>query len=111
MHNPSLAVWILLDNHIDLHLTKPVDVGQLLHLLGRFRSVISPTAERSSRSRDTEGKVRSVAFSTNGKRIVSGSEDDTVKVWDAANGQEVITIRGHKLRVTSGDQRRRQSRR
>ena len=31
------------------------------------------------------GSVRSVAFSPDGKTIVSGSADETLKVWDAAN--------------------------
>ena len=33
--------------------------------------------------------VSSVAYSPDGKHIVSGSEDCTVKVWDAATGKEV----------------------
>ena len=33
--------------------------------------------------------VRSVAYSPDGKHIVSGSKDKTVKIWDAATGQEV----------------------
>ena len=32
------------------------------------------------------GSVRSVAFSPDGKTIVSGSNDKTIKVWDAGVG-------------------------
>ena len=33
--------------------------------------------------------VRSVAYSPDGKHIVSGSDDKTVKVWDSQTGKEV----------------------
>jgi len=33
--------------------------------------------------------VKSVAYSPDGKHLVSGSNDNTVKVWDVAMGQEV----------------------
>jgi WD40 repeat protein len=33
--------------------------------------------------------VTSVAYSPDGKHIVSGSYDNTVKIWDAATGEEV----------------------
>ena len=33
--------------------------------------------------------VWSVSFSLNGKRIVSGSSDKLVKIWDAETGAEV----------------------
>jgi len=33
--------------------------------------------------------VRSVGFSPNGKRVVSGSEDNLVKIWDTETGVEV----------------------
>jgi WD40 repeat protein/serine/threonine protein kinase len=36
--------------------------------------------------------VHSIALSPDGKRIVSGSSDKTIKVWDAATGAELITI-------------------
>ena len=41
------------------------------------------------------GPVSSVAFSPDGRRIVSGSGDKTLKVWDAATGQETLTLKGH----------------
>ena len=35
------------------------------------------------------GAVLSVAFSLDGKRVVSGSADNCVHIWDAATGAEV----------------------
>ncbi|HUT45541.1 MAG TPA: protein kinase, partial [Sedimentisphaerales bacterium] len=46
-------------------------------------------------------RVYSVAISPDGKRIFSGSKDDTIKVWDAATGNELMTFRGHKSSVNS----------
>jgi WD40 repeat protein/serine/threonine protein kinase len=47
------------------------------------------------------GAVRSVGFSADGKMIVSGSHDNTVKVWDADSGRAVNTLRGHDSWVRS----------
>jgi WD40 repeat protein len=46
-------------------------------------------------------QVNSVAFSPDGKRLASGCWDGTVKLWDAATGQEIHTFRGHGHYVTS----------
>ena len=46
-------------------------------------------------------QVNSVACSADGTRIVSGSGDSTVKVWDAGSGEEILTLRGHAGPVTS----------
>jgi WD40 repeat protein len=45
--------------------------------------------------------VNSVSFSPDGKRIVSGSDDDTLKVWDAQTGQQTLTLKGHSDSVMS----------
>ena len=42
-----------------------------------------------------------VAFGADGSRIVSGSADDTVKVWDARGGAALLTLRGGMEKVTS----------
>jgi WD40 repeat protein/serine/threonine protein kinase len=47
------------------------------------------------------GEVTSVAFSPDGRRIVTGSFDRTAKVWDAGTGRELLTLRGHERWVTS----------
>ena len=46
-------------------------------------------------------RLRTVAFSPDGKRIASGSHDKTIKVWDVETGEELRTIRGHAAEVMS----------
>jgi WD40 repeat protein len=45
------------------------------------------------------GPVRSVAYAPGGKVLATGSEDGTVKLWDAAAGKERTTLTGHKGKV------------
>jgi len=47
------------------------------------------------------GWVTSVAFSPDGKQVVSGSYDQTVRLWDAATGAPLQTLEGHTDWVTS----------
>jgi WD40 repeat protein/serine/threonine protein kinase len=45
--------------------------------------------------------VRSVAFSPDGQRIVTGSNDATAKVWEAASGRELLRLKGHTSWIRS----------
>jgi WD40 repeat protein len=39
--------------------------------------------------------VRAVAVTADGKRVISGSSDKTVKVWNLETGEEQLTLSGH----------------
>jgi WD40 repeat protein len=45
--------------------------------------------------------VTSVAFSPDGKQVVSGSNNRTVRLWDAVTGAALQTLKGHTNTVTS----------
>lgn len=41
------------------------------------------------------GHVLALAFSTDGKRLLTGSEDNSARVWDVATGREIRPLEGH----------------
>ena len=46
--------------------------------------------------------IRSLAFSPGGSKIISGSEDKTVQVWDASSGIEILPpLQGHDGCISS----------
>jgi len=47
------------------------------------------------------GGVRSVRFSRDGKLLLSGGDDNTVRVWDVATRKPLKTLRGHGGQVWS----------
>ncbi len=51
--------------------------------------------------RGHDNAVSSVAFDRDGRRIVSGARDGTVRVWDAYSGAELACLFGHDNAVSS----------
>jgi hypothetical protein len=48
-----------------------------------------------------EGGVKAVAYSPDGKYLLSGGEDQTLRLWDVARGKEARIFTGHRDAVTS----------
>ena len=56
------------------------------------------TVKKNKLPRDLNGHSSSVhacAISPDGKFIVSGSSDNTIKIWDAAKAECILTLQGH----------------
>lgn len=51
--------------------------------------------------RGHESGVNAVVISSDGRFIASGSDDATVRIWEASSGKELACFRGHRRGVTS----------
>ena len=63
--------------------------------------VFDPKTYKENFYIDKSSRVNSVAISSDGKTIVSGSYDNSVKIWERASGELLKTLEGHKGWVTS----------
>jgi WD40 repeat protein/serine/threonine protein kinase len=49
------------------------------------------------RIRAHDGYLSSLEFNRDGRRILTASYDETIRLWDATTGEEVITLQGHRV--------------
>jgi WD40 repeat protein len=58
------------------------------------------TGQQKLTTKAHSGRVVTLAFSADGQRLASGSDDRTVKVWDTAHGHELLMLNRHTEPVT-----------
>ncbi len=56
---------------------------------------------QSVRTLSEKGAVRCLAYTPDGHRLITGSDDHTIRVWNADTGQPLFNITGHSSAVRS----------
>src|SRR5262249_18495367 len=47
------------------------------------------------------GEINSVAYSPDGTTVLTGSQDNTARLWDVKTGQQLHILQGHTGYITS----------
>ena len=98
--DPGVAAWAA-------GLTDRTDVPPSYWLAPVIRAVTTPVNPLKQIFTGHTGQVRTVAVSGDGTRVVSGSDDSTVRVSDPATGRQDTTLTGHtdwvRATAVSGD--------
>ena len=65
-------------------------------------ALVSATSEYRERVRlEVPNAVRYAAFSPDGKRVITASEDNKAHIWDADTGEHLTSLMGHDKAVWS----------
>ncbi|MDP8962698.1 MAG: hypothetical protein M3O33_01685 [Cyanobacteriota bacterium] len=79
---------------------RSVDLPTRVRVANALRQAVYEVRERN-RLEGHDSRVYSVSFSPDGKTLASGSDDNTIKLWDVATGKPITTLTGHTSRVNS----------
>ncbi len=66
---------------------------------GKVRLWHLETGSQISEGQLHSGPINVIAFTKNGRSLITGSYDRTIKVWDVASGQLRYSLRGHGERI------------
>ncbi|NCQ97801.1 MAG: hypothetical protein GPJ11_00005, partial [Microcystis aeruginosa L211-101] len=98
----------LLNEHKNLEaFVEAIKAGKILQKQQTYNKEVTNALQellnKSERNRleGHDSLVNSVNFSPDGKTLVSGSWDKTIKLWNVETGQEIRTLKGHDNYVTS----------
>jgi hypothetical protein len=99
----------LLNEHKNLEaFVEAIKAGKILQKQQTYNKEVTNALQellnRKSERNRLEGHysvVNSVNFSPDGKTLVSGSDDNTIKLWNVETGQEIRTLKGHDNSVYS----------
>ncbi|MCA2859822.1 MULTISPECIES: hypothetical protein [unclassified Microcystis] len=99
----------LLNEHKNLEaFVEAIKAGKILQKQQTYNKEVTNALQellnRKSERNRLEGhdnSVLSVNFSPDGKTLVSGSDDKTIKLWNVETGQEIRTLKGHDSSVWS----------
>jgi WD40 repeat protein/transcriptional regulator with XRE-family HTH domain len=86
--DPELSILLALKAESKVHTPEAENALHRSILASRVQLVLHHDAE-----------VWNVIFSPDGKQVATASQDKTAKIWDAATGKLLITLRGHRESV------------
>jgi WD40 repeat protein len=86
----SLNAWVTKPDDLMAHATSVLWNTMVSHVTSTVLSLAGHS-----------GSVQSVAFSPDDSCIISGSHDDTVRLWDPQNGRQITVVKGHTDGVNS----------